>query len=302
MGTILVRSKIWAWSLGLILFWSPPAPAQRITSPPATGNLSREVVLSELATAAVIYLGETHDSPQDHEAQLDIIQSLYKQQPKLAIALEMFQRPYQPALDRYLRGEITDAQLQNQSQYDQRWGFPWKYYAPILRFAREKNLPLIALNTPTEVTRKVARQGLERLDPADQQWIPPLGEIDTQQPNYRQRLQEIYQESHHGSGSADSFEQFFQAQVLWDETMAAAIAEFLKTHPDFLVVVLVGQGHVIYGDGIPSRVARRMSQLPQPFQQIILLLNPPDLGADASRPAADYFWDNQSIPSFQAPL
>jgi uncharacterized iron-regulated protein len=230
---------------------------------------------------------------------LDIIQSLYQRQPKLVIALEMFQRPYQPILDRYLAGKLTEAELRTQSQYDQRWGFPWEHYAPILRFAKEKNLPLIALNTPSEVTRKVARQGLESLGPAERKWIPPLSQINTQQPSYRQRLLNIYQDTHQHSGAADNFEPFFQAQVLWDETMAAGIAKLLQTHPDHLVVVLAGQGHVIYGEGIPSRVARRMAGSPG-FQQLVLLLNPADIDPGLSRQPADYFWHTQPTSTLES--
>lgn len=293
MKMILLLSKLWAWSLGLVLLWTVPALGQRITSPLAAEPLSREAVFNRLAEAEVIYLGETHDSRRDHEAQLDIIQSLYRQNPQIAIALEMFQRPYQSILDRYLAGKLTEAELRDQSQYDQRWGFPWDNYAPILRFAKEKNLPLIALNTPTEVTRQVARQGLESLDSAERRWIPPLSEINTQQPHYRQRLLSMYRDSHQHSGSADNFEHFFQAQVLWDETMAAEIAKRLKTHPKYLVVVLAGQGHVIYGDGIPSRVARRMAGSSASFQQVILLLNPSEIDTSPSRQPADFFWETQ---------
>ncbi len=291
MTSILAVSKLWAWCLGLVLLWSLPAVAQRITSPSISGNLNRETVLTRLAQSQVIYLGETHDRPQDHVAQLEILRSLYNQNSKIAVALEMFQRPYQKALDQFIAGEITEAQLRSQSQYDQRWGFDWDYYAPVLRFAREKQIPLIALNTPTEVTRKVAQKGLSSLTSAEQKWIPPLKEIQTNNPAYRQRLLEIYQQSHQHAGAADNFERFFQAQVLWDETMAAAIAKFLNQNPDYQVVVLAGQGHVIYGDGIPSRVTRRRDQRPEPLQQKILLLNPQQL-PEASRPAADYFWEN----------
>jgi uncharacterized iron-regulated protein len=300
MKIILLLSKLWAWSLGLVLLWTVPALGQRITSPPAAEPLNREAVFNQLAEAEVIYLGETHDSRRDHEAQLDIIQSLYRKNPHIAIALEMFQRPYQSILDRYLAGKLTEAEVRDQSQYDQRWGFPWDNYAPILRFAKEKNLPLIALNTPTEVTRKVARQGLESLGPGEREWIPPLSEINTQQSSYRQRLLKIYQDAHQHSGSADNFEHFFQAQVLWDETMAAGIAKRLKTHPKHLVVVLAGQGHVIYGEGIPSRVARRMTSSNASFQQVILLLNPAEIDPDSARQPADYFWHTQPTSTLES--
>jgi uncharacterized iron-regulated protein len=289
--------KFWAWSLGIILLWSFPATAQQITSPLHQGNYDRQTVLAELAQAKVVYLGETHDSPNDHQAQLEILRSLHSKNPKIAIALEMFQRPYQKVLDRYLAGELTEARLQEQSQYDQRWGFPWEYYAPVLRFAKENSLPLLALNTPTEVTRKVSRAGLESLTSAEKQLVPPLSAIDVSNSSYRQRLLQAYQ-GHKNIGSAADFERFFQAQVLWDETMAETIANFLRTNPGYQVVVLAGQGHIACGYGIPNRVARRVSttlgQQQGKFTQYSVLLNPAeDLSVCANQPAADYFWYNR---------
>lgn len=287
--------KLWAWSLGIVLFWSFPATAQQITSPSSQGSESQQTVLAELAQAKVIYLGETHDSVDDHQAQLEIVQSLHRNKPKIAIALEMFQRPYQEALDRYLAGELTEDRLQAESQYNQRWGYPWEYYAPILRFAKENNLPLLALNTPTEITRKVSRTGLESLTPAERQLIPPLPSVSMDNSLYRQRVFQAYQSFHQNIHSTKDFEPFFQAQVLWDETMAETIANFLRTNPDYQVVALAGQGHIECGYGIPSRVARRMAGTPaQPksqFVQYSVLLNPSEgLNSCAGQPAADYFW------------
>ncbi len=299
------RTQIWVWSLGLTLLWTLPAYAQTppvsltaakvSVSSPQKQNYDPQSVLTRLSQASVVYLGETHDSPDDHQAQLEIIQSLHRLNPKLAIALEMFQRPYQSVVDRYLAGEITETQLQELSQFQKRWGFPWEYYAPILRFAKANRLPVIALNTPSEVTRKVARSGLKSLTLNDRRFIPPLSEIRAEPVAYRERMRQIYQEIHQGKGQSGRFESFFLAQILWDETMADRISQFLKATPNTQVVVLAGQGHIFYGDGIPSRVARRMLNNPQ-FSQSLVLLNPPaEFTVKQDRPIADFFW-NQSRP------
>ncbi|MDL5052925.1 ChaN family lipoprotein [Oscillatoria laete-virens NRMC-F 0139] len=38
--------------------------------------------------------------------------------------------------------------------------------------------------------------------------------------------------------------------------MAHHIVQFRQAHPDYQVIAIAGQGHIIYGYGIPSRVAR----------------------------------------------
>ena len=259
---------------------------------------SAAIVLQDLAKAEVVYLAETHDRPEDHQAQLYILQELHRLRPNLAIALEMFQRPYQPAIDRYLAGDLSEMELQSETQYQKRWGYPWEFYIPILRFAKQKKLPVVALNTPTEITRKVSRTGLDSLTLAEQQWIPPKSAIRLEPAAYRDRIRQIYDEIHAGSGNSANFEKFFLAQVLWDETMADRIASTLQKRPDTLIVVLVGQGHVLYGDGIPNRVARRAGTngfLRRPLQQRSLLLNPSqDIQKQAGSAIADYFWNTFS--------
>jgi uncharacterized iron-regulated protein len=265
---------------------------------PQTEILSQEQLLQNLAEAGVIYLGETHDRLADHEAELQIIQALYAQNPKLAIGLEMFQRPFQPVLDQYVQGEITEWELHDRSEYDRRWGFPWQFYAPILAFAQTNQIPLIALNTPAEVTYQVARTGFADLSPEALSRIPPLSEIDTSHANYRALIQIAFEA--HGVLSLD-FENFLAAQVLWDETMAESIVKFLMQHPDSQMVVLAGQGHVIYGYGIPDRVDRRVlkqyqqGMIQEPIIQSIILLNPSldgQTGEGEMDSIADYFWIN----------
>lgn len=261
-------TQIWSCSLGFLLLSSLPTWTQPILAVsfsdniPVLAQVNLEQILPDLASAKVIYLGETHNNLEDHQAQLRMIQGLYEQNPKIAIAMEMFQRPYQISLDRFIKGEISEAELIEQTEYNQRWGFPWENYANVLRFAQRNKLPVLALNTPTEITRKVAREGLESLTKAEQKLIPNSAEIDLNPPEYREMLLNIYQQHHHGgkSNSAD-FERFFLAQVLWDETMADAIATFIKNNPDYQVIVLAGEGHIIYNYGIPSRVQRRLQNL-----------------------------------------
>jgi uncharacterized iron-regulated protein len=251
-------------------------------------------MLDQLATANVVYLGEIHDRPADHAAQLTIIQALHQRQPRLIVGLEMVQRPFQAALDDYLAGKLSEADLQTRTEYAQRWGFPWEFYAPILRFAQAQGLRGLALNAPREVTRKVARQGLESLTWAERRFIPPVSAIEVGPESYRQRLQALFAGMHGKSGR--SFERFFQAQVLWDETMAEQVAEAVRRYPDHAIVVLAGQGHVVYGEGIPQRVARRLQQQRRPLRQYTVLLNPdaelrnPATNPPATNAIADYFW------------
>jgi uncharacterized iron-regulated protein len=257
----------------------------------AQGNISfttqQQGIIKQLKTAKVIYLGETHDRESDHQQQLAIIQTLFKHKPQISIGMEMFQSQMQPLLDRYLAGKMTATELREQSEFDKRWGYPWEYYAPILEFAKTNRLPVIALNTPGEIARKAARKGLESLTKIELQSIPPITEIDRSNTKYQQMILGSYQQ-HAGivSIASKSFDRFYTAQLLWDETMAANTANFVKQNPNYQTIVLAGSSHIIYGYGIPDRVLRRLNQ-PKSIQKTVLL----NLDADLQQPEiADFIW------------
>ncbi|MEZ2240722.1 ChaN family lipoprotein [Microcoleus sp.] len=285
--------KLCALSLSIVLLCSSAAKAEPTVNPQPQQTYTNSEIMQQLVKARVVYLGETHDRIEDHQAQLVIIREMQRQNPKIAIALEMFQRPFQSVLDQYVAGKLTEEELIEQTEYNQRWRFPWEYYAPIVRLAKENKLQLLALNTPTEVTRKVATQGLESLTPDEKKHIPPLAEIRTDNVAYRKMLLEIYQQHQKAEqGNSKAFERFLQAQILWDETMAEKIAEFVKANPDYQVVVLAGTGHLVYGYGIPSRVERRLGVGSVKARSILFNL-PTETSfspLSADKPIADYIW------------
>jgi uncharacterized iron-regulated protein len=245
-------------------------------------------IIKQLQAAKIVYLGETHDSESDHQQQLAIIQALFRHKSQIAIGMEMFQRQAQPLLDRYLAGKITATELRAQTEFDKRWGYPWAYYAPILEFAKANRLPVIALNTPGEIARKAARKGLESLTMIELRSIPPITEIDRSNAKYQQMILASYQQ-HAGvvSIASKSFDRFYTAQLLWDETMAESTANFINKNPNYQTIVLAGSSHIIYGYGIPDRVLRRLKQ-PKSIQKTVLL----SLDQDLQQPGlADFIWN-----------
>jgi uncharacterized iron-regulated protein len=282
-------------------------PDLRLTASATSEVVDFHTLTADLSQADVVYLGETHDHPADHQAQFTLVQALYEQaqrqnqsaktlpNPPMVIALEMFQQSFQTVLDRYMAGEITEAHLIEQSEYDTRWGFPWQYYAPIVRFAKAHQLPLVALTLPSEVNAQIISHGIDSLTP--EPWLPSLSEIDLDQSEYRQILLNFYQATHQGHGSADGFDTFFLIQSLWDETMAARVSRALQTYAHSQVVVLAGQGHVMYGFGIPQRVERRQPRALLRQRSVILSPNVEAFGSDIASPMADYLGNPLGSPA-----
>ncbi len=210
-------------------------------------------IIDNAAGKKIVYVGEYHDRFAHHDVELQVIKSLYRKNPQIAIGMEMFQRPYQQALDDYVSGTIDERAFLKKSEYFKRWSFDYNLYKPIIDFARAEKIPLVALNLRSEITDKVSREGMGGLTAVEKQEIP--SETDFSDSDYRERLKQVFAE--HKGSSERNFDYFYQAQILWDETMAMSIDEYLKKNPDRQMVVLAGQGHLAYGSGIPRRAFRR---------------------------------------------
>ncbi|MES9940960.1 MAG: ChaN family lipoprotein [Candidatus Thiodiazotropha sp. 6PLUC2] len=244
-------------------------------------------LVEKVSDKKVVFVGESHDQYQHHLNQLSIIKGLHAKHSDLGIGLEFFFQPYQKYLDLYISGEIDEAELIEQTEYFSRWRFDYRLYRPIFRFAREEGIPLIALNLESEITSQAGREGIENLSDEMKLRIP--AEIDRENEAYRARLKTIYEAHPHREGS--DFERFLDVQLLWDEGMAEQAAKWLKHNPDGHMVILAGAGHLIYGDGIPSRLARRV----EVSQAIVLNVSS---SAELNPDLADYLIlaGNQELP------
>jgi uncharacterized iron-regulated protein len=222
-------------------------------------------LIEKVSDKRVVYVGETHDQYQHHLNQLAIIKGLHTRHSDLAIGLEFFFQPYQHVLDQYIAGEIDEAGLIRGTDYFNRWRFDYRLYRPIFSYAREHGIPMIALNLEREITDQVSREGIESLTPQQQARLP--AEIARDNESYHARLKTIYDAHPHREGG--DFDRFLDVQLLWDESMAQQAAEWLTRNPDGQMVILAGAGHLIYGDGIPSRLSRRVDA----SQAIVLNVN-----------------------------
>jgi uncharacterized iron-regulated protein len=209
-------------------------------------------IIEKVVGKDVIYVGELHDRLEHHRVQLQVIKGLYKKYKKIAIGMEMFQKPFQKTLDDYIAGTIDEKTFLKKSEYFTRWGFDYNLYREILLFAREYKIPVIALNIKKEIVSKVSKGGLQALTDEELKEVPEY--FDLSDTDYRERLRDFFGR-HSGSGEMN-FDFFYQSQVLWDESMAHNLDAFISRNPDYKIVVLAGSGHMSFGSGIPKRAFR----------------------------------------------
>ena len=207
-------------------------------------TISRQEFYRELAGIPVIYVGENHDNPAHHLAQLQIISALQEKGIPLAIAAEMFLTGDQPMLDQWVAGAIDEEQFGR--FFQERWRISWGLYRDIFRYARQQRIPIIGINIPREIVRKVAASGFGSLTAAERKELPAdvTCIID---PAYKGFIHKIFS-THQGERS---FDYFCEAQMLWTKGMARNLAVYRSRNPKRTIVVLTGIGHALR-PGIPT--------------------------------------------------
>jgi uncharacterized iron-regulated protein len=221
----------------------------RVTSP-----LTVQQIVAENIDKKVFLVGETHTSYEHHVNQLEVVKELVNAGKDVAIGLEMVQKPFQVVLDDYISGKISQDEMIDKTEYFSRWKFDFRLYKMIFDYARENKIPLVALNLETEITKKVSSEGIDSLSDEELAKIP--SEIEFTDGRYKKNLEKVF--NMHPMKS--DFDNFYQAQILWDETMADSAHRFMKANPEKTLVIIAGNGHLRYKDSIPERLKRRSGE------------------------------------------
>ncbi len=207
-------------------------------------------MLKDLRQQDVVLIGELHNNPISHWLELEITQVLAEQR-QLVLGAEMFERDNQGALTNYLQGKITAKGLDSSARL---WKNYKTDYAPLVHFAKEKNLPFIATNVPRKFASQVARGGFEslaNLTSEEKSWVAPLPiAYDANLPGYQKMLTMM---GEHTSLNMP------KAQALKDATMAHFI--FSNWTPGALFIHYNGSYHSEYYEGISWYLKRSKADI-----------------------------------------
>jgi len=151
-------------------------------------KINYEKMLKDLRKQDVVLIGELHNNPISHWLELEITQALFEKR-QLVLGAEMFERDNQAALTNYLQGKITAKGLDSSARL---WKNYKTDYAPLVNFAKEKNLPFIATNVPRKYASQVSRGGFEsllNLTSEEKTWVAPIPiAYDANLPGYQKML------------------------------------------------------------------------------------------------------------------
>lgn len=259
-------------------------------------------MLEDLSQSRVIYLGEIHSIPRHHALEQEVLEGLAKRGLRIVLAMEQFEFPAQPNLDRFNSGEIDVSVLVKEAELEKRWP-GYSNYVGLVTTARAHEIPLLAINARAETIRTIGRRGLGQLTSEQRQQLPQ--QIVTEDPVYERWLNKVL--GVHMAFDTSRLRPAFEAQVARDETMADRLANYLNSPAGQkrAAVVVCGRGHCEYGLGMPARVGRR---IPGIRQRIVLFSESGDLQLteqerkqarsievsheflrELERPAGDYF-------------
>lgn len=274
--------KLTATSLmATVMFGAGLAFAQDTAPPPLPDFTSFDLMRTEpgkppvyltVAQAAdqlrnydVVFLGEWHDHAGNHLAEMELLREIYARAPQLALSMEQFERDVQPVVNDYMAGRIGEETLTDKGRA---WGNYAESYRPLVEFAKDHGLPVIAANAPASLVRCVGEKGpefLRTLDPEKRLWAAAT--LHLENGPYRDKFMRFLAEdgSHGAPGSgADANAanaRAYASQVLRDDTMAESIAFYLEKNRGHKVIHVTGDFHVEGGLGTVERLKDRMPGL-----------------------------------------
>ena len=255
--------------------------------------------IKALEQAEIIYLGEEHHNPYHIDAALKVLNQLLADRIYPTIGMEMFGWDGQDALDSYISGiQAMSDEFLEEVRWKQNWGGGFSDYGPLVTFARERQLPVRAMNPPKPLIRRILKFGLEpvKLEP---EWAASgmSQEEIVDDPAYHTKIIDQLRRCH--GGTEEHYRTMYEASMVRDEGMAKTLVqrqEEIRRAADGLrriILSYTGGGHIQYGLPVPKRVARRLSGEVTQTTVYMMSFEPSraeDVQAHLDDPIADYIW------------
>jgi uncharacterized iron-regulated protein len=218
-------------------------------------TLAFDAFVHTVAQAQVVAVGEEHYHADIQAFELRLLQALTQRRPRhIALAMEFLERDMQAAVDAYLSGRSDEATLHMQIKATPAF---IQYYFPLMQYARQASIPVLAMNVPRSFARRVTREGLSAVAAS----LPRPERAYTAAtflpitPSYRKYFLQAVAAAH--PLPEEQHDRFVEAAHLKDDTMAESLATFLESAPDTTVLAIAGRFHFDYGLAIPALLRQR---------------------------------------------
>lgn len=260
----------------------------RIWDRQAGDFITKNQLIDKLMQADFVLLGETHDNPEHHAIEREVLQALADKPGQLSLVLEMLDLADQPQVDRFLETKSTDtAEFNKQSGFAEK-GWDWPLYEPLIAAALDRQLPIVAGNLSRKQLLAVMKKDISAA-PLDVR--TRLAQITPLAPLLRQQLMQDIRDSHCGKLPEKIVPGMTDAQIARDIMLAEQTAR--AGNPALLIA---GSGHVRRDRGVPFYLSQFI-----PDARIISVgmlglddrVEPAALAIKKSR--FDYLWFTHSV-------
>lgn len=237
-------------------------------------RLTPEQLLTRLAAAPKVLVGERHDNPDHHALQLWLLRALAAQRPQGSLLLEMLTPDQQAKVDQ-VRAAIAAGQAPQDMLSALAWqpGWAWSLYGPLVQHALRQPYPLLAANLERREIMQIYAE------------VPQLqGQASTVQPVREALFQQIRQ-SHCNLLPDSQLPAMLAVQQQRDRRMAETL--LAAPEPSLL---FAGAFHVRRELGVPLHLQDLGTA--EGVQVLILA----EVGSQVAAESADYVWYTPAQP------
>lgn len=234
--------KTIALGMALLCMGAGAASAAQFSDADSGKELNAAQLAKRLQKYDVVFFGEFHDQGEIHAAEAELLQAMHKLQgDKLALSMEMFEADNQEKLDKFLAGDLSEEDFLATSR-------PWpRYktdYAPLVNFAKEQKMPVLAANVPRFLAAHVAKNN-GSVAGIEEQYLQFL-------PKHTYTPEGAYKDKFYAQMSSPAapmkmpparLAAVYAAQCLKDDKMAESIAAFDDAHQNMQILHINGCFH-----------------------------------------------------------
>lgn len=236
----------------------------------STGErISAGQLVSELAAAELVLLGEKHDNPDHHALQLWLLQAMEQKRPQGSVVFEMLTTPQQ-ALAQQVQQEIVQGREPQDLAAALEWnrGWDWQQYRELLDYSVRGKAQLLAGNLTRDALMQIYRAP------------PPLDDGLAAQEAVQDLLHEHIFEAHCGKLPEAQVPAMVSVQQQRDLHMARALLQGRKP-----AVLIAGAYHVRKDMGVPLH----LQDLQRQDSRVVIFVEAgPE--PEAHSQVADYLW------------
>ncbi|MDC8759214.1 ChaN family lipoprotein [Janthinobacterium fluminis] len=260
---------------------SLPAPADvasvgEIVDLRSGARLSAAELLTRLAAAPRVLVGEQHDQAEHHRIELWLAQQLARQRPQGSVLLEMLNPDQQDKVDQvklWLQGNPVVRAERVAELLSWQKGWSWALYGDLAMDLMRAPYPLLSANLDRAEVQTIGRQQ------------PALSGALSTRPEVRARLEATIRDMHDNQIDAPRLQAMLSVQQQRDRRMA----ERLLAAPA-PALLMAGGYHAAKDIGVPLHVRDLAGE--QPLTVLMLA----ERGADVSLQQADYVWYTPAQP------